>query len=134
MPPWQLGDIDDPTYVSAPVLSRKLAAWLLSITPQNVMNAIDLCAIRAEITGAVSVTRGFRCRMENLTTSSCVNIGQSLEAQRIIVFELSHQGERFVVKGEPEKESSLLATLRNWQNRRRSEGLTRLELHRPGYR
>ena len=51
------------------------------------------------------------------------NIGQSLEAQRIVVFELSHQGERFVVKGEPEKETSLLAMLRNWQKRRRSEGL-----------
>jgi hypothetical protein len=51
------------------------------------------------------------------------NIGQSLEAQRIIVFELTHQGERFIVKGEPEKEISLLAALRNWQKRRRSEGL-----------
>jgi hypothetical protein len=51
------------------------------------------------------------------------NIGQSLEAQRITEFELSQQGERFVVKGEPEKENSLLATLRNWQKRRRSEGL-----------
>lgn len=52
------------------------------------------------------------------------NIGQSLEAQRIIIFELSHRGERFIVKGEPEKETSLLATLRNWQKRRRSEGLS----------
>lgn len=52
------------------------------------------------------------------------NIGQSLEAQRIMIFELSHRGERFVVKGEPEKETSLLATLRNWQKRRRSEGLS----------
>jgi hypothetical protein len=52
------------------------------------------------------------------------NIGQSLEAQRIIIFELSHRGERFVVKGEPEKETSLLGTLRNWQKRRRSEGLS----------
>jgi hypothetical protein len=52
------------------------------------------------------------------------NIGQSLEAQRILVFELTHQGERFVVKGEPEKETSLLAALRNWQKRRRSEGLS----------
>jgi len=51
------------------------------------------------------------------------NIGQSLEAQRITNFELRHQGERFVVKGEPEKENSLLDTLRNWQKRRRSEGL-----------
>jgi hypothetical protein len=52
------------------------------------------------------------------------NIGQSLEAQRIMIFELSHRGERFVVKGKPEKETSLLATLRNWQKRRRSEGLS----------
>jgi hypothetical protein len=51
------------------------------------------------------------------------NIGQSLEAQRISTFELSHQGERFVVKGEPDKETSLLDALRNWQRRRRSEGL-----------
>lgn len=51
------------------------------------------------------------------------NIGQSLEAQRISVFELSHQGERFVVKGEPEKETSLLDALRNWQRRQRSDGL-----------
>src|SRR5262245_12368470 len=51
------------------------------------------------------------------------SIGQSLEAQRITVFELSRQGERFVVKGEPEKEASLLDTLRNWQKRRRSDGL-----------
>lgn len=51
------------------------------------------------------------------------NIGQSLEAQRITTFELSHQGERFIVKGEPERENSLLDTLRNWQRRRRSEGL-----------
>lgn len=51
------------------------------------------------------------------------NIGQSLEAQRITDFEITHQGEQFVVKGEPEKENSLLDTLRNWQKRRRSEGL-----------
>lgn len=50
------------------------------------------------------------------------NIGQSLEAQRIATFELTQQGERFVVKGEPEKESSLLETLLNWQRRRRSAG------------
>ena len=51
------------------------------------------------------------------------SVGQSLEAQRINVFELSHRGERFVVKGQPEKETSLLAMLRNWQKQRRSEGL-----------
>ena len=50
-------------------------------------------------------------------------IGQSLEAQRISMFELSRQGERFIIKGEPEKELSLLATLRNWQKRVRSEGV-----------
>jgi hypothetical protein len=50
-------------------------------------------------------------------------IGQSLEAQRISMFELRRQGERFVVTGEPEREPSLLATLRNWQKQRRSEGL-----------
>lgn len=50
-------------------------------------------------------------------------IGQSLEAQRINVFELASQGDSYVVKGEPDKERSLLATLRNWQRRLRSEGL-----------
>jgi hypothetical protein len=50
-------------------------------------------------------------------------IGQSLEAQRISMFELKRQGERFVVTGEPEGERSLLAALRNWQKQRRSEGL-----------
>jgi len=51
------------------------------------------------------------------------NIGQSLEALRIHVFELSRQDDRFVVKGEPEKETSLIATLRSWQKKRRSDGL-----------
>jgi hypothetical protein len=50
-------------------------------------------------------------------------IGQSLEAQRISMFELKREGERFVVSGEPEGERSLLATLRNWQKKRRSDGL-----------
>lgn len=52
------------------------------------------------------------------------SIGQSLEAQRITVFELSHRGDRIVIKGEPEKETSLLATLRNWQKQRRTAGLS----------
>ena len=52
------------------------------------------------------------------------SIGQSLEAQRIQVFELTKQGEEYSVRGEPEKETSLLATLRNWQKRLRSEGMT----------
>src|SRR5258705_257062 len=51
------------------------------------------------------------------------SIGQSLEAQRIQIFELICRGDRFVVKGEPEKETSMLAALRQWQQRRRSEGL-----------
>ena len=50
-------------------------------------------------------------------------IGQSLEGQRIQLFELTRQGERYVVKGEPEKETSLLATLRQWQKRVRAEGV-----------
>jgi len=51
------------------------------------------------------------------------SLGQSLEAQRIHVFELTCRGERFVVKGEPERETSMLAALRQWQQRRRSQGL-----------
>ena len=51
------------------------------------------------------------------------SLGQYLEAQRINIFELTCRGERFVVKGEPEKETSLLAALRQWQQRRRSDGL-----------
>jgi hypothetical protein len=52
------------------------------------------------------------------------SIGQSLEAQRINVFELTCRGNRILIKGEPEKENSLLAALRNWQKQRRSEGLS----------
>ena len=50
--------------------------------------------------------------MENLKSyrQQLRSIGQSLEAQRITVFE-------------PEKETSMLAALRQWQQRRRSEGL-----------
>jgi hypothetical protein len=51
------------------------------------------------------------------------SIGQSLEAQRISVFELTCRGDRIVVKGQPEKEASLLAALRNWQKQRRRDGL-----------
>ncbi len=51
-------------------------------------------------------------------------IGQSLEAQRINIFELHHQGELFIVKGEPAKETSLLAKLRNWQKHNRAEGMS----------
>lgn len=51
------------------------------------------------------------------------SIGQSLEAQRISVFELTCRGDQIVVKGQPEKETSLLAALRNWQKQRRSDGL-----------
>lgn len=50
------------------------------------------------------------------------SIAQSLEAQRINVFELSCRGDRIVVKGQPEKETSLLAALRNWQRQRRNDG------------
>ena len=40
-------------------------------------------------------------------------IGQSLEAQRINVFELSSEGDGYVIKGEPDREASLLAALRS---------------------
>jgi hypothetical protein len=50
-------------------------------------------------------------------------IGQCLEAQRIRIFELRCQGESFVVRGEPEEETSLLAKLVNWQKRNRRIGL-----------
>ena len=63
--------------------------------------------------------------MENLKSyrQQLRSIGQSLEAQRITVFEMSRRGDQFVVKGEPDKETSMLAALRQWQQRRRSEGL-----------
>ena len=63
--------------------------------------------------------------MENLKSyrQQLRSIGQSLEAQRITVFEMSCRGDQFVVKGEPEKETSMLGALRQWQQRRRSEGL-----------
>jgi hypothetical protein len=63
--------------------------------------------------------------MENLKSyrQQLRSIGQSLEAQRITVFEMSCRGDQFVVKGEPDKETSMLAALRQWQQRRRSEGL-----------
>jgi hypothetical protein len=51
-------------------------------------------------------------------------IGQSLEAQRIKIFKIQHQGERFIVDGEPEEETSLLARLRNWQKRNRAAGMS----------
>lgn len=49
-------------------------------------------------------------------------IGQALEAQRIRTFEIRQQGDRYIVKGEPEKEDSLFAKLRAWQNRNRRAG------------
>jgi len=52
------------------------------------------------------------------------SIGQFLDAQRIEVFELSRQTDNYMVRGEPEKETSLLAMLRNWQKRLRREGMT----------
>ena len=45
------------------------------------------------------------------------SIGQFLEAERISVFELSNQMHAYVVTGEPEKETFLLAALKNLQKR-----------------
>jgi hypothetical protein len=44
-------------------------------------------------------------------------IGQALEARRITVFELKTQGEQYIVRGNPEKDSSLLSKLRDWRER-----------------
>ena len=58
------------------------------------------------------------------------SIGQSLEAQRISVFELRRQGGAYIVQGEPEKETSLLAALKSWQKRLRSDGAARSLIYR----
>ena len=50
-------------------------------------------------------------------------IGQSLEAQRIRIFKLRRHGERFIVQGEPDQETGLLAKLFAWQKRNRSAGI-----------
>jgi hypothetical protein len=50
-------------------------------------------------------------------------IGQALEAKRIHVFELKNHGDRYVVRGDPEKEASLLAQLRDWAARTRGHSL-----------
>jgi hypothetical protein len=44
-------------------------------------------------------------------------IGQSLDNKRITVFELKADAERYVVRGVPEKDSRLVAILRDWRNR-----------------
>jgi hypothetical protein len=51
-------------------------------------------------------------------------IGQSLEARRINVFELKQFGDHYEVRGEPEKEASLMAQLRDWAGRMRDHSLT----------
>ena len=40
-------------------------------------------------------------------------IGQSLEARRINIFELKADGDRYIVRGDPEKGPSLKARLRD---------------------
>ena len=44
-------------------------------------------------------------------------IGQSLDNKRITAFELRADAERYVVRGVPEKDSRLVARLRDWRNR-----------------
>jgi hypothetical protein len=51
------------------------------------------------------------------------SIGQFLEAERISVFELSNQMHAYVVTGEPEKETTLVAALKNWQKRIRRSAI-----------
>ena len=50
-------------------------------------------------------------------------IGQSLEARRINTFELKVEGERYIVRGDPEKDPSLKARLRDWKERIRGQSL-----------
>lgn len=47
-------------------------------------------------------------------------IGQSLEAKRISVFELKSEEDQYIVRGEPEKDDSLMGRLRAWQERLRA--------------
>jgi hypothetical protein len=44
-------------------------------------------------------------------------IGQSLDNKRITAFELKADAERYMVRGVPEKDSSLVARLRDWRSR-----------------
>jgi hypothetical protein len=73
---------------------------------------------------SMNQSRSYDCHLRN--------IGQSLEAQRINVFELRYENERYWVKGEPDKEISLLSTLRQWQKRWRREGLNNSLSYAPG--
>ncbi len=47
-------------------------------------------------------------------------IGQSLESKRITVFEIKAEGERYLVRGTPDKTDNLLARLLNWRERKGS--------------
>lgn len=44
-------------------------------------------------------------------------IGQALDAKRISVFELKSQGNQYIVRGEPDTDSSLVGKLRHWRER-----------------
>ena len=44
-------------------------------------------------------------------------IGQALEAKRISIFELRAQDDEYLVRGEPEKDSSLIGRFRDWRQR-----------------
>jgi hypothetical protein len=50
-------------------------------------------------------------------------IGQSLETRRINIFELKTDADRYVVRGDPEKDPSLRARLRDWTERIRGQTL-----------
>jgi hypothetical protein len=54
-------------------------------------------------------------RSENGYDQQLRAIGQSLDNKRITVFELKADAERYVVRGVPEKDSHLLARLRDWR-------------------
>ena len=50
-------------------------------------------------------------------------IGQALEAKGIDVFELKSEGDRYIVKGNTRKVSSLIGKIRDWRERIHGESL-----------
>jgi hypothetical protein len=60
-------------------------------------------------------------RSGNLYHQHLRAIGQSIERNRITVFELKTESEQYVVRGFPEKNANLVARFRDWWNRLQAE-------------
>ena len=56
-------------------------------------------------------------RSENIYDQHFRAIGQSIEIKRISVFELKSEAGRYVVRGVPENDATLLSRFRQWRNR-----------------